>query len=55
MRTVKYTSQFKRDYRRERKSGRHKNLDCELLAVVQDLANDIPLSIEKRDHALIGN
>jgi len=38
MRTVKHTSRFKRDYKRE-KLGRHsKRLDAELMAAVRVLA-----------------
>jgi mRNA interferase YafQ len=43
MRTVKHTSRFRRDYKRE-KSGRHgKRLDVELLEAVTMLAKDEPL------------
>ncbi len=43
MREVKYTTQFHRDYRRE-KSGRHsKKLDALLMEVVNLLAADRPL------------
>ena len=43
MRIVKYTSRFRRDYRRE-KSGRHgKRLDAALLETVAMLAKDEPL------------
>jgi mRNA-degrading endonuclease YafQ of YafQ-DinJ toxin-antitoxin module len=43
MRTVKHTSRFRRDYKRE-KSGRHgKRLDAELLEAVTMLAKDEPL------------
>jgi mRNA interferase YafQ len=43
MRTVRYTSRFRRDYRRE-KSGRHRRrLDADLLATVTMLAKDEPL------------
>jgi mRNA interferase YafQ len=54
MRTVEYTSRFKRDYRRE-KSGRHgKRLDDLLIAVVNLLAADKPLPRRNFDHALTG-
>ena len=40
MRTVKHTSRFRRDYKRE-KSGRHsKRLDADLLETVTVLAKD---------------
>jgi mRNA interferase YafQ len=52
MRTVKYTSRFKRDYRRE-KSGRHgKQLDDLLMEVVDMLAADKPLPRRNLDHPL---
>jgi len=54
MRTVKYTSRFKRDYRRE-KSGRHgKKMDALLMEVVNLLAADAPLPRRNFDHALTG-
>jgi mRNA interferase YafQ len=53
MRTIKYTTQFKRDYKREKKSN--KKLDDDLLPIVGFLASDQPLSLNKHDHALIGN
>ena len=54
MRTVNYTSRFKRDYRRE-KSGRHgKTLDSLLMEVVELLAADKPLPRRNFDHPLTG-
>lgn len=54
MRAIKYTSRFKRDYRRE-KSGLHsRTLDATLLAVVQLLATDTPLPRRNFDHPLSG-
>ncbi len=54
MRIVKYTSRFKRDYRRE-KSGRHgKKLDNRLMEVVDMLAADKPLPRRNFDHPLTG-
>lgn len=55
MRTIKYTSRFKRDYRRE-KSGRYgKKLDAVLLEVVEMLAADTPLPHKNFDHSLSGD
>ena len=55
MRTVRYTSRFRRDYRRE-KSGRHgERLDAELLQTVTMLANDEPLPRRNFDHPLSSN
>jgi len=55
MRTVKYTSRFKRDYRRE-KSGEHsKKLDALLMEVVNLLAADKTLPRRNLDHDLTGD
>jgi mRNA interferase YafQ len=54
MRTVRYTSRFRRDYRRE-KSGRHgRRLDAELLETVTMLVKDEPLLRRYFDHPLGG-
>ncbi len=54
MRTIKYTSRFKRDYRRE-KSGIHgKKLDALLAAILNLLIEDKGLPPNAVDHALIG-
>ena len=54
MRTIKYTSRFKRDYRRE-KSGKHgKKLDARLEPIPSLLLEDQPLPPNAVDHALIG-
>jgi mRNA interferase YafQ len=52
MRIVKYTSRFRRDYKREQ-SGRHgKRLDAALLETVTMLAKDEPLPRRYFDHPL---
>jgi mRNA interferase YafQ len=54
MRTVRYTSRFRRDYRRE-KSGRHgRRLDAELLETVTMLVKDEQLPRRYFDHPLGG-
>lgn len=54
MREIKYTSRFRRDYRRE-KSGVHgKKLDKLLMEAVNLLAADAAMPDRFRDHALIG-
>ncbi len=54
MREIRYTTRFKRDYKRE-KSGRHgKVIDAALMEVVNLLAADIPLSSVNVDHPLFG-
>lgn len=55
MRTVKQTGQFKRDLKREAK-GRHRaTLEADLVPVIEALANDAPLDVRQRDHALTGD
>ena len=54
MRTVKHTTRFRRDYKRE-KAGRHaKDLDAALLQTVTMLANDKPVPRRYFDHPLAG-
>ena len=54
MRTIEWTSRFKRDYKRESR-GRHRtHLDDILATVVDTLANDRPLEPRHHDHALSG-
>jgi mRNA interferase YafQ len=54
MREVKYTTRFRRDYKRE-KSGRHgRRLDALLMEVVNMLAADQPLPPRNVDHSLQG-
>ncbi len=54
MRTIEWTSQFKRDYKRESKGQRQETLDVELFPIVDILANDQLLDPRYRDHALTG-
>jgi mRNA interferase YafQ len=55
MRTIEWTSQFKRDYKRESK-GRHRTtLDDDLFPIVDCLANDRLLEPRHRDHSLSGD
>lgn len=52
MRTIKYTSAFKKDYKREKK-GQHRNtVDTDLQAVLELLQHDEVLFEKYRDHAL---
>lgn len=55
MRTMKRSSQFKDDYKRELKSSYAKTIDSDLRAVIALLANDSPLPEHYQDHALAGN
>ena len=52
MRTIEWTSQFKRDYKREGKGQHRTTLDVELFPIVEALANDQLLDPGYRDHAL---
>jgi mRNA interferase YafQ len=54
MRTIKRTTQFKRDYKREKKSGRYRTLDHDLLSIVELLVKDKPLAHRNYDHPLTG-
>ncbi len=55
MREIKYTKQFKRDYKRVTKSGRYIKLDDDLLTVVDLLSTNKILPPRNHDHALNGN
>jgi len=54
MRTIEWTSQFKRDYKRESKGQHRATLDVDLFPVLDVLANDQLLEPRHRDHALTG-
>lgn len=54
MREIKYTTRFKRDYRREKSSQHGKKLDALLMEVVNLLVNDTPLPRRNFDHPLSG-
>ena len=55
MRTIKQTSQFKRDLKREAKGPHRQALQNEFVAIVGALANDELLAEKHRDHALTGD
>jgi mRNA interferase YafQ len=54
MRTIKYTAQFKRDYKREKRT-QHNDLDKKLMFVIESLATDAQLSESLCDHRLSGS
>jgi len=54
MRTIKRTTQFKRDYKRERKGRYGRTLERDLRDVLLLLLSDTPLPIRYRDHPLAG-
>ncbi len=54
MRTIEWTGQFKRDFKRESK-GQHKaTLEETLFPILEQLACDEILQLRLRDHALTG-
>lgn len=55
MRTIKYTTAFKRDFKREVKGRHGPSLEGYLREVVPLLAKDEALGIKYRDHSLGGN
>lgn len=54
MRTIKYTSQFKRDYKREKRTHGI-TLDDYFLEAIKLLATDTSLPLSMYDHNLTGN
>jgi mRNA interferase YafQ len=54
MRTISYTHQFKRDYKREKASQHGNKLEKLLTAVVEMLVVDQSLPRNNADHALTG-
>ena len=55
MRTIERTTAFKRDYKREIKGPHRDTLEDDLADLVQLLATDTALPVNKRDHSLTGN
>jgi mRNA interferase YafQ len=55
MRTIEWTGQFKRDYRRESKGRRGAGLGRVLFPTLDVLASDAPLEPRLRDHPLSGD
>ena len=56
MRTIEYTKQFKKDFKREKKSGKYKTEIEKLLKdIITYLIADKDLPKRNRDHALTGN
>lgn len=55
MRTIDNASAFKRDFKREKLSGKHKNFDGIISDVLELLLDDIPLPERYNDHELIGD
>lgn len=56
MRTIKWSTDFKKDYRRTKATPRHaKDVDGLLETVAALLAEDKPLPESCRDHSLVGD
>ncbi|NNN16368.1 MAG: type II toxin-antitoxin system YafQ family toxin [Acidimicrobiaceae bacterium] len=55
MRTIEWTSQFKRDYKREGKGPHRATLDADLVSALDALVNDDPLDPGRHDHGLTGD
>lgn len=55
MRKIEYTTQFKRDFKRESKGKYKAVLDGIFVEIVNALARDEPLAAKHRDHALSNN
>lgn len=55
MRTIKHTTKFRRDYKREKLKRHGVTLDSDLLKVVELLIVDERLPNQMRDHPLVGN
>lgn len=55
MRTIKRTTKFKKDYKREMKGQHRATLDKDFMAVVRLLVSDEIMPIQYRDHALTNN
>ena len=54
MRTIEWTSAFKRDYKRTKASPRHKDIETLLAQIAGLLAEDKPLEEKHHDHSLGG-
>lgn len=55
MRTIKQSSQFKRDLKREAQGPHRQTLQRDFVGIVEALADDQPLADKHRDHALRGD
>lgn len=55
MRTIERSSQFKADYKRERKGSYRKSIEADLLQVIELLVNDAEIPASYCDHALTGS
>jgi mRNA interferase YafQ len=54
MRTIEWTSAFRRDYKRTKATPRHRDIETLLPEIVGLLADDQPLKEKHHDHGLGG-
>ncbi len=54
MRTIEYTSAFRRDFKREKRGQHRRDIDSFVSEVVSLLAEDKALPEKNRDHSLSG-
>ena len=54
MRSVKYTTQFSKDLKREGKSPKNRDLPFKLQAIIDLLTEDKELPFNLHDHVLVG-
>lgn len=55
MLTIRYTAQFKRDYKREKRGKHKKSLDKDLSKAIDLFITGAPLPKRMHDHCLTGN
>jgi mRNA interferase YafQ len=55
MRTIEWTTAFKRDYKRAKSTPQHKDIETLLAEIAGLLADDNPVPEKHRDHGLGGN
>jgi mRNA interferase YafQ len=55
MRKIERTTQFKKDFRREKKGQHRQTVTDDVVSIVERLANDETLEQKHRDHALTGD
>jgi mRNA interferase YafQ len=55
MRTIKYTTSFKKNFKREKKGQYRKSVEFDLAELLTLLQADMVLPERYRDHALTGN
>ena len=54
MRKLDRSTQFKKDFKREKRGKRRASLDADLRTVIELLVQDSPLPVSCEDHALAG-